>query len=101
MKYTVIITEAPNGDLHATVPGIPECHVHARTRSDAIQAVRHSIAQVLSRSEIVQIDVPTSPKSEHAIQDTPWELFGTFRDDATWGSLFDDIERQRTDEMSF
>lgn len=100
MKYTVIITEAQNGDLHATVPGIPDCHVQAKTRSDAIRAVRHSIAQIISRSEIVQVDVPTPPKSESFLHDTPWELFGAFRDDTTWGPLFDEIEQRRTEETA-
>ena len=100
MKYTVIITERKDGEIRATVPGIPECHVHAKTRNDAIHAIREAIADFITQSEILQLDVAAEPKSGSIPCDTPWEFFGAFEHDAMWGVLFDDIEHRRNTEKT-
>lgn len=30
--------------------------------------------------------------------ETPWEWYGAFKNDPTWGELFDDIERRRSSD---
>ena len=94
MKYTVMLKEE-NGHIHATVPGLPECVVEAPTRSEAITTIRKAISEIISRTEIIQVDVSAEPKSGGLLHDTPWEWFGAFKNDPTWGELFDDIERRR------
>jgi len=43
----------------------------------------------------VPVDVGTEPNSENRHFGAPWEWFGTFKDNPTWGKLFDEIELQR------
>ncbi len=95
MKYTVIITKEKDGDVHATVPGVPDCHVRAKTRHEVIRAIRESFADFISQSEIIQLELAAGPKSESIHQDTPWKFFGVFERDSMWGEVFDDIERRR------
>ena len=95
MKYTVILTEEREDNVLAAVPGLPDCSVKAKTRNEALRLVRETITTIISRSEIVQIDVPVEPKSGSLHVSTPWELFGAFKDDPTWRELFDKIEYNR------
>ena len=94
MKYTVLLTES-NGNYQATVAGLPDCRVTAKTRSEALTTIREAITRLLGKSEIVEVEVPAEPKSGKLRDRTPWEWFGAFKDDPTWGELFDEIERQR------
>ena len=95
MKYTILLTEKSEGGIHASVPALPGCAVDAETRDDAIRLARETITALLSRSEIVQVDVPQSPKVSLTRADIPWEWFGAAKDDATWDVLFDEIEQNR------
>jgi predicted RNase H-like HicB family nuclease len=94
MKYTVILTE-DNGHFKATVAGLPDFDVLAKTRTEALSNVSKAISKLIARSEIIQLEVPTAPKTGSISNDIPWEWFGAFKDDPTWGELFEDIERQR------
>lgn len=95
MKYTVILTEERDDNVLATVPGLPDCSVKAKSRNEALSLVRDTISTIIGRSEIVQIDVPVEPRAGSLPDSTPWELFGLFKDDQTWGRLFDEIEYER------
>ncbi|MCK4762796.1 MAG: hypothetical protein KAW12_11430 [Candidatus Aminicenantes bacterium] len=95
MKYTVILTEKTDGNIHLSVPGLPDCTVDAGTRDEALNIARENINTIIDRSEIVQLDVPAEPRSGSFQFDTPWEWFGAFKTDSTWGKLFDEIEEQR------
>jgi predicted RNase H-like HicB family nuclease len=95
MRYTVLLTEKMNGTIHVRVPGLPECVLDAPTRDEALEKARHTIAQIMSHTEFVQLDVPMEPTSKDIHFDTPWEMFGAFEGSPTWGSLFDEIESQR------
>jgi len=96
MKCTVILTEDKNGIFYAKAPNIPDCFAKAKTRNEAISKIQDAIAKFISRSEIIQLDVSAEPKSGALHHDTPWELFGAFKNDPNWESLFDEIEQQRT-----
>jgi len=95
MKYAVLLTEKPDGGIRVSVPALPECAVEANTRDEAIRLAREAIAGVVSRSEIVHIDVPQPPRDTAADGGVPWEWFGAATGDPTWDALFDDIERRR------
>ncbi len=94
MKYTVLLTKS-NGSFRATVAGLPDCNVTARTRSEALKTVREAISDLVHHSEVVEVDVPEKPKSGNLKETTPWEWAGAFKNDSTWGELFDEIEAQR------
>ena len=49
----------------------------------------------MSRSEIVQIELPEQPRATLSLRETPWAWFGTATEDPTWEALFDAIEQGR------
>ena len=79
MEYTVILTRRNDQEFYAAVPGIPECHAYAKTRHEAIQSIRTAIAQFMSQSEIIQVEVPAPSQTDRARTKTPWEWFGAFQ----------------------
>ena len=95
MQYTLILTETDEGGIQVTIPALPACRVEAATRDDAIRLAREAIAQLVSRSEVVQVDIPEQPRATGVPQETPWTWFGTAREDPTWDALFDEIEQHR------
>ncbi len=97
MQYTVFLTQENQGNFHAMVPYLPNCHAYASTRQEALKTIQDTITQVINRSEVIQLDIPDQPKQ--LLDKTPWQWFGAFADDPTWGALFDDIERKRNEPM--
>jgi hypothetical protein len=76
VKYIVVLTEKVDGNIHVTVPGLPGCIVEANTWNEAWAKTRETIPDIISRSEIVQLD--------------PREWFGRFKDIPTWGKMYDE-----------
>ena len=99
MEYTVILTRPSFSPLwHAVAPGLPDCAVEAPTRAEAIQEIQQLIMAVVSYSEVLRLEVPTSKTADGLLpgkDETPWQWFGAFENDPTWGPLFDEIEQQR------
>jgi len=95
MQYTLILTETAEGGIQVTVPALPACRVEAATRDDAIRLAREAIAQLVSRSEVVQVEIPAQPRVPPSPHETPWAWFGTAQEDLTWDALFDEIEQRR------
>lgn len=95
MKYTIVLTEKPEGGLRVSIPALPHLTIEADSRDHAIHLACQAIGEVASRSEIIQVDVPhpiqTDPPPDHV----PWQWLGAAKDDPTWDALFDDIERNR------
>jgi hypothetical protein len=56
---------------------------------------RQAIMQFISRSEIVQLDIPLPSKPPSRPNEVPWDWFGAFKDDPSWGVLFEEIEQHR------
>jgi len=65
------------------------------SRDDAIRPACEAIAQLVSRSELVQIDIPQQPQGIARPRGVPWEWFGEAKADPTWDALFDDLEQHR------
>ncbi len=92
-----MLTREDDG-IHATVPGMPKCHVKSETRSGVLSLIRDNILQTLRKSEIVQISIPEDPEPcSTANGETDWKAYGygAFKNDPAWGELFDEIERNR------
>ena len=83
------------GGIQVTIPALPACRVEAATRDDAIRLAREAIAQLVRRSEVVQVEIPEQPRATGVPHETPWAWFGTAREDPTWDALFDEIEQHR------
>jgi predicted RNase H-like HicB family nuclease len=95
MRYTLILAEKTEGGIQVTIPALPACTVEAGTRDEAIRLAREAIAQLVSRSEIVQIDIPQQPQATEQPCRVPWEWFGEAKTDPTWDALFDHLEQRR------
>jgi predicted RNase H-like HicB family nuclease len=95
MQYTVILTEKPEGGIRVSIPALPDCTVEAHSRDEALYLARQAIMEIISRSEIVHLDIPQQPMAGSTRDDVPWERFGAAQDDVTWGVLFDEIEQHR------
>jgi predicted RNase H-like HicB family nuclease len=95
MRYTLILTEKTEGGIQVTIPALPACRIEAATRDEAIRLAREAIAQLVSRSEVVHIDIPQQPRVATPPRGVPWEWFGKARADPTWDALFDDLEQHR------
>ncbi len=93
MQYTVMLTHE-NVGIHATVPGMPKCHVKSETRSGVLSLIRDNILETLRKSEIIRTSMPEEPDS---CAETDWQSYGygAFRNDPEWGKLFDEIEHNR------
>ncbi|KHD05376.1 hypothetical protein PN36_11930 [Candidatus Thiomargarita nelsonii] len=99
MKYTIFITQENQGKFHAMAQNLPNCHAYAQTRHEALKAIRETITQVVNRIEMIQLDIPTQPKVGQLLDETPWQWFGAFKEDPTWGALFDEIELKRNSQV--
>jgi predicted RNase H-like HicB family nuclease len=95
VQYTLILTKTAEGGIQVTIPALPACRVEAATRDDAIHLAREAIAQLVRRSEIVQVEIPEQPRATPSPQETAWAWFGTAQADSTWDALFDEIEQGR------
>ena len=95
MQYTIVLIETPEGGIHVSVPALPDCTVEADTRDEAIRLAREAIATMVSRCEIVRVEVPQQPKTPLPGDTVPWEWFGSAKDDTTWISIFDKMEQNR------
>ncbi len=95
MPYTLILTEKAEGGIQVTIPALPTCTVEAATRDEAIRLAHVAITRVVSRSEIVQIEIPQQPRATVQPRGVPWEWFGEAKADPTWDALFDDLEQRR------
>ena len=95
IQYTLILTEKTEGGIQVTVPALPACRIEAATRDETIRLAREVIAQLVSRSEIVQVDILEQPRATAQPHGVPWEWFGEAKPDPTWDALFDDLEQRR------
>jgi len=92
MICDVIINQRDNKYL-ARVKEWPEIWADEKTRDQAIQNVQTQLFEYLTQQqvEIVQIEVPLSPKTGN-----PWlEKFGWFKDDPTFDDLQAEIRAYR------
>jgi hypothetical protein len=95
MQYTLILTEKTECGIQVTIPALPACTVEAATRDEAIRLACEANAQLVSRSEIVQIDVPQQPWATAQPRRVPWQWFGEAKADPMWEALFDEIKQRR------
>lgn len=99
MKYTTLVTHQPGLPWRAIVPGLPDCSAEAPTRAEVLKKIQARIVETVSHTEVVQMEVPASPRNANGDSNTaasPWQWFGAFQDDAQWGEMFETIEAQRT-----
>lgn len=104
MEYTTLLTHQPDSLWRAVVPGLPDCTAEAPTRAEVLAKIQERIAATVSYIEVVQVEVPASPKNTNGFPNEqatsiPWHWFGAFQSDAQWGELFEEIEQQRDAQL--
>ena len=96
MKYQVLLFENHEGEYKATVPALSGCTSQGRTEEEAIDKIRKTITELLSKGKIVMIDVP---EPEIHFQRNPWlETFGIFKDDPNFDEMMRKIYQKRSGE---
>ncbi len=95
--FDVLIKPETEGNVSATVLGLPEYRATGRDRTSALAALQQLLAKNLSQAEIVSIDIAV-PQPEN-----PWlKMAGRFKDDPHFDEMLADIEayrRERDTEM--
>ena len=88
MEYPVVIQQQDERRYRAFIPFLPECSGDGPSEEAALDGLRQVAQSALARTRLTTIAI-----DEHLAEE--WPHFGVFRDDPTWGAMFDDIERQR------
>ncbi len=89
LNYSVLVEEKTGG-YQATVWGLPDCQVFAKTREDAINHLHELVNIRLQNVEIITQEIEL-PKTEH-----PWMKFaGKYKDDPQFDDMLADIEAYR------
>jgi predicted RNase H-like HicB family nuclease len=95
--FDVLIKPDTEGNVSATVLGLPEYRATGSDRTSALAALQQLLAENLSQAEIVSIDIAV-PQPEN-----PWlKMAGRFKDDPHFDEMLADIEayrRERDAEM--
>jgi len=104
MRYSIILTHTADGDIRVSVALVPQYTLVTRDREEAIRQTCQDLAEIVSHTEIVQVEVPggeVQPPVNGVIPplsgrlETPWEWFGYYRDDPDVDRIYDEIERYR------
>ena len=78
------------------MPGWPECNAEASSRDEALAQIRQKLAETVSHSEIVRVDLPLRDNGTQVhTEGDEWSDYGVFRNDPTWERLFAEIEENR------
>ncbi len=89
LNYSILI-EAKEGGYYATVWGLPECQVFAKTKEEAINNLHELMENRLKNVEGVTQEIEI-PEKEH-----PWMKFaGKYKDDPQFDDMLADIEAYR------
>jgi predicted RNase H-like HicB family nuclease len=90
--FDVLIKPETEGNVSATVLGLPEYRATGSDRTSALAALQQLLTETLSQAEIVSIDVAV-PQPEN-----PWlKMAGRFKDDPHFDEMLADIEAYRRD----
>jgi hypothetical protein len=88
--FDVLIKPETEGNVSATVLGLPEYRATGSDRPSALAALQKLLTETLSQAEIVSIDIAV-PQPEN-----PWlKMAGRFKDDPHFDEMLADIETYR------
>lgn len=90
MTYQVLLSRQPTNGYTATALGWPNCQVTASTREAALQQIQSAIADLLTTSEVVDLEMPTP-----AVAGSYADTFGMFQDDPYFDRFLDEVNQYR------
>ena len=93
MQYQVLVQNQTQNGFVASVIGIPGCDSEGRTKEEAVAAVKAALAEKLTQSELITIDMdlPSVSATEHPLL----KHFGRFKDDPTFDDNLEEIAKYR------
>jgi predicted RNase H-like HicB family nuclease len=95
MLYQVFVQNQSNNGYAASIIGIPNCLAEGQTREEALTNVKRALTELLSRGEVVAIEVESGSNERKLVND-PWlNLIGRFEDDPTHDDLLANIAEYR------
>jgi hypothetical protein len=90
LALNILIKDEQDGQVSATVLGLPEYRVLRSDRTSAIAELQQKLAHALSEGEVMALEVEI-PKPEH-----PWQRFaGMYQDSELFESVLENIATQR------
>jgi predicted RNase H-like HicB family nuclease len=90
MTYRVLLRKEPTNGYVATALDWPHCQVAAPTRQAALEQIQAAITDLLTTSEIVDLEIPIP-----VIPSPYTETFGMFRDDPTFAAFLEEVNHYR------
>ena len=103
MEFDVLITQEADATWRAVTAALPNCAVTGATRAEAIARITACLTESFGHGEVLRLSIPTNGSTSNgaspaSVAPQPeWPGYGIFKDDPTWGEMFDEIER-RCDE---
>lgn len=95
MTYSVLLRNNPKGGYLATALAWPNFEIEAPTREEALAQMRTTIANLLSKGEIVELEIPMGQAMRSS---TYTETFGMFRDDPTFSEFVEEKKLQQQNQ---
>ena len=92
MTYSVLLRQNPKGGFLATALAWPNFEIEAPSREEALEKMQKTIANMLSKGEIVELEIPTS---QPILSSTYPETFGMFREDPTFPEFVEETNKYR------
>jgi hypothetical protein len=90
LALNILVKDEQDGQVSATVLGLPEYRVLRSDRTSAIAELEQKLARVLSEGEVMALEVEI-PKPEH-----PWQKFaGIYQDSELFESVLENIDTQQ------
>ncbi len=96
MQYQVLVKNGNQTGFIASVIGLPDCRAEGRTEEEAIARVKAALANLLSQSKVVTIEIETGrPVESHLLKPA-----GRFKDRLTDDELLAEIAKHRREIRS-
>jgi len=91
MQYQVLVENGNQRGFIASIIGMPDCRAEGRTEEEAIAGVKTALANRLSQSKVVTIEIETGRPAENPLP----KHAGRFKDDPTFGDFLAEIAKYR------
>lgn len=92
MLYDILVQQQPEGTYRATVLGWPDLSADGKSEKNALDRIRKSIRERLSRAKVIRIAVDEDAVETHH----PWQPFlGMWKDDPTFDNFIAIMQASR------
>ncbi|MBD2437022.1 type II toxin-antitoxin system HicB family antitoxin [Nostoc sp. FACHB-110] len=90
LTYDVLIENQADGQVRATLIGLPDCQGFGSTETEAIEKLSQSLQHRLEAAKIVTLEIETTKKNN------PWlKIAGKYKDDPQFEQMLEYIQEYR------